>query len=102
MLARTLELVPAKRAELERVRDRDRRPYLRERAGALLLVADGLSLRQVALQRLSRPRQPKTVGRWLVAYRGGGVAGLVQQPRGHRGFSPSAGRGGGGGGPAAA
>jgi hypothetical protein len=92
MQARTLVLPPEKAAELERARDRDARAYLRERAGALRKIADGWSPRQVALHGLARPRQPKTVCRWLDAYERDGLAGLMQQPRGHRGFSPSAGR----------
>ena len=92
MRARTLALTDAQRAELEAARDRDPRPYLRERAAALLKVAAGQSLRRVALHGLHRPRQPKTLGRWLAAYARGGLAGLVQRPRGHRGFSPPAGR----------
>lgn len=91
MRARTLVLPAAQRAELECRRNRDPRPYLRERAAALLKVAAGHSPRQVALEGLARPRQPKTVCRWLAAYTARGLAGLVQRPRGHRGFSPSAG-----------
>ena len=92
MRARTLALSAAERAELEAARDRDPRPYLRERAAALLKVAAGQAPRRVALHGLHRPRQPKTVGRWLDAYERAGLAGLAQRPRGHRGFSPSAGR----------
>lgn len=61
MLARTLTLTPAGRAALERGRDRDPRPYFRERCAALLNVADGASPRWVARRGLHRPRQPKTV-----------------------------------------
>lgn len=95
MRARTLALTEAQRAELVRARDRDPRPYLRERAGALLKVAAGWSPRRVALDGLARPRQPKTVNGWLDAYAAGGLGGLVQRARGHRGFSPSTGRGAG-------
>lgn len=93
MRARTLELTAAQRAELARARDRDPRPYIRERAGALVKLAGGQSPRQVALTGLARPRRPKTVNGWLDAYTAGGLAGLTQRPRGHRGFSPLTGRG---------
>ena len=93
MRARTLALTAAQRAELEQARDRDPRPYLRERAAALLKVAGGPSPRQVALAGLHRPRRPKTVCGWLDAYARGGLAGLVQRPRRARGFSPCAGGG---------
>lgn len=95
MRARAVALTAGQRAELVRARDRDARPYLRERAGAVLKIAAGWSPRRVALEGLARPRQPKTVNAWLDAYAAGGLAGLVQRARGHRGFSPSAGRGAG-------
>lgn len=93
MRRRTLELGPDRRAELERTRDRDPRPYLRERAAALLKIAEGRSAHGVARGGLNRPRKPDTVYDWLDRYERGGLAGLVQKPRGHRGFSPSAGGG---------
>jgi hypothetical protein len=102
MRARTVVLTAGQRAELVRVRDREARPYLRERAGAVLKIAAGWSPRRVAREGLARPRQAKTVNGWLDAYAAGGVAGLVQRARGHRGFSPCAGRGAGGGDAAAA
>jgi hypothetical protein len=102
MRPRTLTLTPAQRADLERTRGRDRRPYLRERAAAVLKVAAGSTARQVALHGLPTARKPETLYRWLDAYERRGLAGLVQRPRGHRGFSPSAGRAGcGDGAPAA-
>lgn len=93
MHTRTLTLTPEHRAELETARAHDRRPYLRERAAALLKVADGWSGRRVARHGLLVARKPDTLYRWLDAYQRGGLNGLVQRPRGHRGFSPSAGRG---------
>lgn len=96
MRAHTLELSEEQRGALVRGRDRDPRPYFRERCAALLKVAAGQSPRQVALRGLGRRRKPDTVRGWLDAYRDGGLAALVQRKRGHRGFSPSA-RGGAGG-----
>lgn len=91
MRRRTLDLDPDRRAELERARDRDPRAYLRERAAALLKVADGQPARRVALHGLNRHRKPDTVYGWLGRYESRGLAGLVHKPRGHRGFPPSAG-----------
>lgn len=102
MRPQTLELDEAARAALVRGRDRDPRPYYRERCAALLKIAAGQSARQVALGGLGRARKPDTVRGWLGAYRDGGLRALVQRPRGHRGFSPSAGRGAGGHGAGAA
>src|SRR5262249_2586170 len=39
---RTRQLEPAQRVDLEEIRNRDPRPYMRERAAALLKIADGL------------------------------------------------------------
>ena len=92
MRPRTLTLTPAERTELVTTRDRDRRPYLRERAAALLKVADGQTAHQVARHGLTKAREPDTLYRWLDAYAARGLAGLVHAPRGHRGFSPCAAR----------
>ena len=91
MPRRTLTLTEPQRRELEQVRDRERRPYLRERAAALLHIAAGRTPHAVARQGLWKPRDPDTVYAWLTRYQQQGLAGLVQRPRGHRGFSPSAG-----------
>lgn len=85
---RYLILSENQRSELERVLRRDSRPYMRERASALLQIADGRSAHWVARQGLLRGREPDTVYRWLDAYEEGGVEGLVQLPRRKRDFSP--------------
>ena len=87
---RTLSLTTDQRADLEQTRDHDRRPYLREIAAALLKVADGQTAHHVARHGLHKPRDPDTVYRWLDVYAAQGLPGLVQRPRGHRGFSPCA------------
>src|SRR5690348_12814759 len=76
MPRRTLSLTPDQRRELERVRDRDRRPYLREMAAGLLKIADGMAPYAVARQGLHRRRKPETVYRWLRKYHHGGVSAL--------------------------
>jgi transposase len=93
MRALNLSLDPAQEAALVRLRDHHPKPYMRERAAALLQVAAGASARQVALHGLYRPRGPKTVHAWLQRYQAHGAAGLVVQPgRGRKpAFSPAVG-----------
>ncbi len=91
MPARQVYLSDADCGELARVVARDPRPYMRERAAAVLKVAAGASISAVAASGLPRARTRETVGDWISRYEADGVAGLVQLPRGHRGFSPSAG-----------
>lgn len=73
---------------LEEARKKHPRPYVRERALAILLVADGRSTRSVAAF-LSRSLD--TVRRWIQTYLQGGIAGLRVRPgRGRKpAFSPS-------------
>jgi hypothetical protein len=79
------------RPELERIRDHDPRPYVRERAAAILKIADGTSGREVALHGLLKPRCPDSIYDWVKGYRSNGVKGLVVMPgRGRKpAFSPS-------------
>ena len=93
MYRRRLDLTPGQRHELEQVRDRDPRPYLRECAAALLKIAAGQAPYAVARQGLHKPRKPDTVYGWLAKYLAGGLAALVYPPRGHRGLSPPRRRG---------
>jgi hypothetical protein len=68
MKRRTLSLTPEQSASLEQIRDRDTRPYMRERAAALLKIAAGHSAHSVALSGLLKPRDPDAVYRWLNDY----------------------------------
>ena len=88
MRRRTLDLTAAQRAELLAARDHDPRPYLRERAAALLLIADGQSAHAVARHGLYRPRDPDSLYSWLDRYQAAGLPGLRQRPRRHRGLPP--------------
>ena len=76
---------------LREARDHHPAPYIRERAGAILKVVSGQSIRQVALQGLYKRRDPETVGRWVSRYETKGIAGLMVNPgRGRKPvFSPS-------------
>lgn len=68
MTPRTLALTDTERADLEHTRDRDSRPYLRERAAALLKVADDMPAATVAKIGLHKPRHPETILIWLNDY----------------------------------
>ena len=86
-----LSLSAEQRQELEGVRDHDSRAYLRERAAALLKIADGQSGLSVAQTGLLKARQHGTVYEWVRRYQEQGVAGLViRAGRGRKAaFSPS-------------
>jgi hypothetical protein len=88
--ARTLVLSPEQRATLEAARDHHPKPYARERAAALLKVADGWPVRRVAALGLLREHREETVSDWLDRYESQGVAGLrVSAGRGRKpAFSP--------------
>lgn len=83
-----LTLLPDQRSCLEEARKKHPKPYVRERAFAILRVADGRSIRSVA-SLLSR--SPDTLRRWIRDYLRGGIAGLRVRPgRGRKpAFSPS-------------
>lgn len=73
----TLELTSEQRLELEQVRDRHPKPYLRERAAALLKIAKGQTPGQVSRQGLLKPRYTRTVKTWLKRYQAEGLAGIA-------------------------
>ncbi|HML23368.1 MAG TPA: helix-turn-helix domain-containing protein [Aggregatilinea sp.] len=82
---RQLELTPEQGAELRDLRDHAAQPYVRERAAALLKVAEGQPVRQVALQGLLRVHEPETVSTWIDRYRADGASGLrVKRGRGRK------------------
>ena len=91
MRPRALELEACERKELERIRDHDPRPYLRpylrERAAALLKVAGGMSAFRVAQEGLHKPRHPETILIWLNEYEQ--TRQLRPRPATRRSFSPS-------------
>jgi hypothetical protein len=79
---RKLRLTRDQRAELERHRDHDPRPYVRERSAALVKIADGMSPHAVAQGGLLRMRDPDTVYGWLNTYEAAGLAGLIERQHG--------------------
>lgn len=67
------------------MRDRAKKPYLRERAAALLKIAAGKSAHAVAQNGLLRARQPDTLYRWLNRYEAEGIEGLeIREGRGRK------------------
>jgi hypothetical protein len=90
-MTRAFDLTTAERAELTRLRDTAPQAYLRERAAALLKVADGIPAARVARQGLLRPRKPDTLYAWIDRFIDAGIDGLrVRAGRGRKpAFSPS-------------
>ena len=90
----SLVLKPEQKEELAFVRDHDGRPYMRERAAALLKIASGQSGLQVATMGLLKPRDPDTIYAWVERYCTQGVAGLtIRCGRGRKpAFFPSVSR----------
>lgn len=76
----TLTLTAVDRAALEDERRHHPTAYRRERATALLAVADGASAAAVARDRLLVPRHPDTVRAWVHRFLAEGVAGLAIRP----------------------
>lgn len=91
-MTRLVHLTAEERQKLLHLRDHDLRPYLRERAAALLKIADGHTAAWVAQHGLLRARKPDTIYEWLNRFTTAGVAGLTMRPgRGRKpAFSPSA------------
>lgn len=72
-------------AELIKLRDHAREPYMRERCAAILKVASGKPVSTVAQLGLLRKRKPHTVSDWINRYRQYGVDGLrVRSGRGRK------------------
>jgi transposase len=73
------------------MRDKHLKSYARERAAALLRIADGTSATQVAYSGLLKKRYPHAVCEWVRRYRAEGLQGLLmKEGRGRKpSFSPS-------------
>lgn len=87
----TLTLTSEQRAELENVRDHDAKAHMRQKATALLLVADGHAPYAVARRLLGKRIDEDSVYAWLNLYKANGVNHLrVKGGRGRKpAFSPS-------------
>jgi transposase len=89
-----IELSERQRSELEDLRDHAKLPYLRERAAAILKIADGHSGRETARELLNRAHWQDTIYDWVKRYQVQGVEGLkIRSGRGRKpAFSPSVSR----------
>lgn len=67
------------RMTLTEMRDHHPKPYMRERASALLKIEAGVSIRQVAHNGLLRPHHWETVAEWVKRYEQNGLGGLYMQ-----------------------
>ena len=88
-----IHLREEQRAELQQARDHHEKAYVREKAAAILKMADEhLPAVEGAAHRLLVRRDDNTVRAWLTRYLQTGLAGLlVQKGRGRQpAFSPSA------------
>jgi transposase len=76
-----LTLNHKERKSLRHIRNRDCKPYRRERASAILKIASGQSPHSVAKHGLLKERDPDTVYNWLKAFAQRGIDGLTQKER---------------------
>ncbi len=82
-MTRTVELMEKEEKKLKKIRDTHPKPYLRERAAAILKVAGGMSGRDVAKHGLLKERKTDTVYEWLDKWEEKGLEGLtVEKGRG--------------------
>jgi hypothetical protein len=86
-----VQLTEAQRQELRHVRSHHAKAYLRERAAAVLKVADGARVQTVAETVLLKRHEPETVKHWIERYLEAGLAGWqIKHGRGRKpNFSPS-------------
>jgi hypothetical protein len=73
------------RITLEQMREHHPKPYMRERAAALLKIAEGQAPAAVAQTGLLKRRDPDTVYSWVDRYLEGGICGLyLKKGRGRK------------------
>ena len=77
---RRLTLTERAREGLGEVVKHHAKAYVRERAAAILKIADGASAASVAARGLLVRRAPDTVYRWLDRYEERGIRGLTIRP----------------------
>ena len=86
-----ISLTKSQQSELEKATKKHEKSYVRERASAILKVADNHSLRQVAYKMLLTRHAPETIKTWCERYLSDGLPGLlVKEGRGRKpSFFPS-------------
>lgn len=79
------------RLRLTKLRDYSDKPYLRERASAMLKLADGQTASQIASEGLLKKRFRRTISHWFNRFQSDGIEGLkIKSGRGRKpAFSPS-------------
>jgi transposase len=87
---RTTTMTDDERIQLEWMRDHHDKPYMRERASAMLQIDSGKSPHYVAKHGLLKQRDPDSVYTWLDRFEEAGIDGLKIEPgRGRKpAFSP--------------
>lgn len=85
----TLDLTDAERRTLEAARTRHDQPHVRERAAALLKIANGWSGRAVATKGLLQERATDTVYTWYHDWIDHGLAALYIDVEAKRGRKPA-------------
>ena len=85
-----IELSEAQKQELQNMRDHAQEAYMRERAAALLKVAAGQTITEVAERGLLKTRKHETLRQWQKRYLEEGLNGLkIKAGRGRKAaFSP--------------
>lgn len=84
-LCRRITLSQVQYRELVQARDSSTKPYIRERAAAILKIAGGICAAEVARSGLLRLRQQDTVRDWLNRYEQQGIQGLyIHSGRGRK------------------
>lgn len=83
-------LMPEQEEQLKQIRDTHKNAYMRERAAAILKIAQGISPHQVALNGLLKTRKPDTVYDWVERFQSEGIPGLlIKSGRGRKpAYSP--------------
>jgi hypothetical protein len=86
-----IQLTETQRQELLQTRDGHAKPFVRERAAAVLKVADGALIQHVAERGLLKRHEPETVSGWIARYLAAGLSGWhIREGRGRKPkFSPS-------------
>jgi len=86
-----VQLNESQAAELEKVRHQHPKAYMRERAAAVLKLAEGETVTVVAEKGLLTRHEPETVHHWIKNYLAHGLQGWdIQSGRGRKAaFSPS-------------
>lgn len=80
-----VDLSPEQQDELEITRNQHPKPYMRERAAAVLKVASGETLTAVGETGLVKRHEPETIHLWIQSYLASGLDGwVIKKGRGRK------------------